>query len=328
MSLRTDFKDEIPAGGSRKYGLVDNSGNYLYRDVKIVRTNENTQDGDEFGAAEVNTIHEYLNSMYNGNLLINGDFQVWQRGTDFENVTEYIYTVDRWMLYGSIQNKMMIKKETKGASIIGTAVQKLELCLRGEIVTISAKIDGHVFKTTTNAINDTWKSYPVNEDGKNIIFAIQTTSSDITIFEMYLQNTNSQIPYHVEWIKMEYGEIDTPSVSRPYVEELLLCQSRYVKFVASFSTYPFWSNTRNDSLMLDLALPAKMGWIPTITVTNGSIIDMSTGTSYSYDKLNFAASRLENNHLFIIVKRNDGGSFSSSNWVTSGLDIQIDKEIY
>lgn len=173
----------------------------------------------------------------NPNLLINGEFQVWQRGTDFENVTEYIYTADMWMLYGSTQNKMMIKKETKGASIIGTVVQKLELCLRGEIVTISAKIDGHVFKTTTNAINDMWKSYPVNEDGKNMIFAIQTTSSNITIFEMYLQNTNSQIPYYVEWVKIEYGEIATPFVSKSYAEELMLCQRDFEKLKTISNCY-------------------------------------------------------------------------------------------
>lgn len=33
----------------------------------------------------------------NPNLLINGNFQVWQRGTSFESRTD-IYSVDRWIL--------------------------------------------------------------------------------------------------------------------------------------------------------------------------------------------------------------------------------------
>lgn len=238
MALKDNFKDQIPEGGKRLYQVIDGStGAIIHNNIRIARSNGNTQEGDKYGANEVNEERKVINQLSNPNLLINGDFKIWQHGIGFENVTEYIYTADRWMLYGSAQNKMMIKKETKGASIIGTVVQKLELCLRGEIVTISAKIDGHVFKTITNAINDTWKSYPVNEDGKNIVFAIQTTSANITIIEMYLQNTNSQIPYHVEWVKIECGEIATPFVPRPWAEELMLCQRYYeIQFVTTSFT--------------------------------------------------------------------------------------------
>lgn len=265
----------------------------------------------------------------NPNLLINGDFQVWQRGTDFENVTEYIYTADGWMLYGSAQNKMMIKKETKGASIIGTAVQKLEFCLRDEIVTISAKIDGHVFKTTTNAINDTWKSYPVNEDGKNIIFAIQTTSSDITIFEMYLQNTNSQIPYHVEWIKIEYRDIATPFVPRPCAEELMLCQrdSMYYEEITS-DVHTHYINKQNDAVVGEIHLPSCLRVKPTVSCSGITIRAINTSNSY---KGKIHASRLNGNILYITIKRSDDSVLPLSTdggyiLVLSGL--LIDAEIY
>lgn len=330
MALKDNFKDQIPEGGKRLYQVIDGStGAIIHNNIRIARSNGNTQEGDNYGANEVNEERKVINQLSNPNLLINGDFKIWQHGTGFENVTEYIYTADRWMLYGSAQNKMMIKKETKGASIIGTVVQKLELCLRGEIVTISAKIDGHVFKTIANAINDTWKSYPVNEDGKNIVFAIQTTSANITIIEMYLQNTNSQIPYHVEWVKIECGEIATPFVPRPWAEELMLCQrdSMYYEEITS-DVHTHYISKQNDAVVGEIYLPSCLRVKPTVSCSGITIRAINTSNSY---KGKIHASRLNGNILYITIKRSDDSVLPLSTdggyiLVLSGL--LIDAEIY
>lgn len=66
--LKENFKDEIPNGDKRLYGLVDGNGNYVYRDLQIVRTNSNKQNGDKFGAAEVNQITSTINDIVDGTI--------------------------------------------------------------------------------------------------------------------------------------------------------------------------------------------------------------------------------------------------------------------
>lgn len=279
--LKNTFKDEIPKDGKRKYGIVDSAGNYIYRDVQIVRTNTNTQDGDKYGAADVNEERTLLNQLGNSNLLINGDFQVWQRGTKFENIASDRYTADRWMLRGNAQEVMMLKKETNGASIIGTVMQKIESCLRGKIVTLSAKIDGHVFSVTTDVISDTWKSYPLNENGKNISFAIQTTSTNITIVEVYLHNIVSKVAYLVEWVKCDYGNNATNYTPRTYVEELALCQRYYQIY-----SYLMLRNLTNTLGVLYAGFPlrselrAKPTYRSTIETAQGSDISSDLADYY------------------------------------------------
>lgn len=65
--FKTDFKDEIPIGELRLYDMIDQNGAYIGKGVKLVRSNGNTQDGDKFGAKEVNAIHKFLNNLLNGN---------------------------------------------------------------------------------------------------------------------------------------------------------------------------------------------------------------------------------------------------------------------
>lgn len=59
--FRTDFKDEIPSGGQALYDIVAEDGTTIQTNVKIIRSNANEQDGDVFGAKEVNDIHTVLN---------------------------------------------------------------------------------------------------------------------------------------------------------------------------------------------------------------------------------------------------------------------------
>lgn len=59
--FKTDYKDEIPEGGTALYNLVDQEGGVVQENIKIERSNENEQEGDLFGAAQLNQICEALN---------------------------------------------------------------------------------------------------------------------------------------------------------------------------------------------------------------------------------------------------------------------------
>jgi hypothetical protein len=75
--------------------------------------------GDVFSASDINDTNGTLNlvgqtnNFYAGkNKIINGDFEVWQRGSTFTNATVNTYTADRWFFGGSGSNTGSISRQT------------------------------------------------------------------------------------------------------------------------------------------------------------------------------------------------------------------------
>lgn len=59
--FKTDYKDEIPKDGVALYNLVNSKETVIEKEVKIVRANTNEQEGDPFGAYQLNEIGKALN---------------------------------------------------------------------------------------------------------------------------------------------------------------------------------------------------------------------------------------------------------------------------
>jgi hypothetical protein len=255
----------------------------------------------------------------NPNLLINGDFQVWQRGTTFSIIGDeaFHYTADRWCVYAATSQTIKVDKVAGGIRVSGCAgiIQRFENLLETDVkYALSAAIDGDIKSLVITGGTYTENSY----------FKYSKSGSR----EQILIKANGVTTY--KYVKLEMGEIATLLIPRLYVGELYLCQPRYVIYRGdNFRASLFWSNAIRDSLMLELLLPSPMEWMPTISVTSGSAINMSdNGTSYSYDKLLFTIIKTQNNRLMIRVNRKDGGGFAVGEWTLNNLTIEIDKEIY
>lgn len=65
MALKTDFKDEILSSSQpyRTYNIVDNNGETLYSNVRISKAYTPQQEGDEFGAKQINETNKAINDM-------------------------------------------------------------------------------------------------------------------------------------------------------------------------------------------------------------------------------------------------------------------------
>lgn len=166
-------------------------------------------------------------AIYRPNILINGDFQVWQRGdsTILSNVSEtgYKYFADRWCRYFSstssasetyekVSNGM---KYTSTTQPNATITQLLETGLKsGNKYTLSASVNDIIHVMTFDGQVD---------KSEGILSYIKGVST-IPYDRIMLSISNNDI---LNWVKLEAGSIATPLIPRLYAEELALCQRYY-----------------------------------------------------------------------------------------------------
>ena len=153
-----------------------------------------------------------LDALDGANLLINGEFAVWQRGESFTIPrTGYgagKYTADRWRVWANADStggNITVTKADDGMHIeadgAGFATYRFEEAevkkLSGKTVTLSQSVDG--------VVSSAVRSFP-------------TTG---------ILNVALPVSGTINWIKLELGEEATPYVPKGYGEELLACMRYY-----------------------------------------------------------------------------------------------------
>lgn len=194
-----------------------------------------------------------IEQLSNPNLFINGDFQVWQRGTSFNCNINVTYTADRWVLSGD--TLPIAKKTEKGITIttsnIGTWTNfcyKVEddffNRLMGKKLTLT-------FKTSspTNDINLVWCNGRTDDDKEvyhvqDSHFSSETIDTFSVTFDVNQKTIKNEIGIQLKsdkvgrtvellWAKLEIGGKATPFVPRSYGEELASCQRYFQNYVIS-----------------------------------------------------------------------------------------------
>jgi len=263
----------------------------------------NTTDKTPIGA--INEVNLQLSDkanqiaqLSNPNLLINGDFQVWQRGTSFKPIAGgSIFSVDRWNsymeaannlnIYRNFNNKLVIQKIT---SAVASIYQKMERIFPLTTkLTLSAKIDG-VIKSISGNLSTT----PVWLDFGTVklnFIGDGSTHNEVSIIP---QDTTEHI---VDWVKLELGSIATPFVPRLYAEELALCMRYYE--VGTIET----SLGILATAMTGFKFKVSKRVIP--SVTTGNITDMvafinviATPSVDSYGVQEFNGTGFYNNRIY------------------------------
>lgn len=204
-------------------------------------------------------LKEDVEQLSNPNLLINGDFQVWQRGKSFSNLSYGQYTADRWNIAvpNSDMTNITVNKEGGGIKISNPNGQNTFLryfieesdssFLFGKTLTLSVKL-----KNDPNIKCITWKFIDNTKDNNkterfdiidiNIGYAIDKKS---LVVQLITINGYHDITY--EWAKLEIGDKATPFYPRSYGEELALCQRFYEKCVSKYEIRKISFNANNFS---------------------------------------------------------------------------------
>lgn len=347
-----------------KYNIEDTSGDYVYivgNGSDSARSNAHTLDWDgnaEFsgdviaygcGGTTPISLNELNSRPVNNNLLINSNFAnpVNQREiiSPVFNDSEYsgLYCIDRWEL--GVKSQLTIN-ENKSITLncvdgfnsgISQFINDTKILI-GKPVTLSAKINGKVYSSSTNALNTNntagqavYRKYDDNNVLQWLFYVQYYVDSDKSIenFKVCLTKTaDCTEPMEIEWAKLELGEVATPYVPRLYEEELQLCQRYYQPlFVRQSASFCAWG-----TYYTYITLPCKMRLSsPTISVTEARVMFATTDGNFT-DSEDINVSRTvgnaDKNECEVQFKLGDSlSTLNLSDLPTFGGIICLDAEI-
>ena len=249
------------------------------------------------------------------NHIINGNFNVWQRGTSFSAVG---YCADRWHLAsGGSANAIKhytspntILVSTTAASSFANLYQAIEkatvIGLRGKTLTLSLKLQTggtHTggfaitarYSNSTDTLTSqttTIQSLGISASSTNTRYSLTfTVPADAVGLRIDIENTSVQPSgalYQVQEVQLEEGSVATPFEQRPYGLELSLCQRYYQGKVGVLLPKPVNQTGINDATGDKNYYFFKqiMRVAPTVTISEyfsgygtGNIIQFSNGTT-------------------------------------------------
>ena len=183
------------------------------------------------------------------NLILNGGFDVWQRGTSFSGYN--FYTSDRWKCsVGAVPTTFTVDKEVQTDGTVAALVvnnstsicdyhQRIERganITSGKSITASFDIWGDAtdlilkIGTGTSANNVTTQtiSVPTTRTRQSVNVTVPTYTSSIdSMLRLSFSFNNKNCTVRIANVQLELGSVATDFEHRSYGEELALCQRYY-----------------------------------------------------------------------------------------------------
>jgi hypothetical protein len=224
-----------------------------------------------------------------GNAIINGGFDIWQRGTSFTNTSLQEYTADRWREYTSAMTveqstdvpnnnfsfSLQSTLATTGFNIIGQRIESSNARFLSDTVTVSfwgKSVSGTAplrfnarranakdnFATTTSLVDPIIETAPSSDWKQYSVTFTLTPEAKQNGIEIRFIRDNVSV-YRITGVQLEAGAVATPfKRNAPSIQaELAACQ-RYFQFYSSISGTSFdqWKMTNIPGGHLLRVLPS------------------------------------------------------------------------
>lgn len=221
-----------------------------------------------------------------GNLLVNGGFEIWQRGAG-GFTTDATYTADRWIT-ANLAGTVTITKETTttdtnsaaAVKIVTTGVspgtdllQKFEdyRQLRGKTIAFSVRVYQGVASAFRLLVEDsaasTYSSYSSATTGAwETLTVVHTVAAAATSFQVRIKQVAAAGTFYVDNAMLVIGPNACPYEPLHPQTELARCQ-RYYEFIggASVSIYQRGYHSAGGTMGLTVFYKVSKGGTPTIT---------------------------------------------------------------
>lgn len=268
----------------------------------------------------------------NSNDIINSDFQVWQRGLDFNPVISVHYTADRWLLYNSDTSRMYYADSLKKGYLNNRdnahIKQYIEVGILGYTYTMSFSYK------LINSLSDS----KITVTGALGTTAIVAENSDVSIkFGYDTERGVSYVDigfkkiteYQLNYVKRELGMLATPHAPRPYAEELMLCQRYYINYHSiSGQGLLTFDNQYDDSLYVFTYLGNTQRVKGTINYSEINILTTHTTNTYNGKIIRFF---INDDNIIFIIRKNDESIFNKGaeiGYYVNFIGLSLDAEIY
>lgn len=279
----------------------------------------------EHGGTGNSTIQEVNNAFEwsNPNLLINGDFQVWQRGDRFTGIGK-IFTADRWFIpfinndsgnkvekvkntseCPSMYAMRLTRQNTSGKIQIYQPIENYSM-YEGKKLTISFYVRAvgtprfigyRIGQNQNGGLTPTTSWQRVSKTVEAAHFTADTSCGGFLIYttDDGLFSANSGI--EITGLKVELGGVATPFTTRTYQEELALCQRYFYNPLYLAGGYPYLTElcTTTNGGAFRIQFPVPMRILPTLLGDFGNL----------YIKNNVGSTT-----AITAIKRGDGTNFT------------------
>ena len=239
---------------------------------------------------EYTELKEDVEQLSNPNLLINGDFQVWQRGTSFSCSEGIQYTADRWAMW-TMKSPTISKSPDGGYSLkwLGAGndnlIQMVELStsaisrdmtlsflLKAPIgVIVKVRVDNSTVLNGSDKTQEVGKDFSGTGEWTKFVLSIPSTivTGSVLGVRFLMGAAGDGQTVSLARVKLELGSKATPFYPRSYGEELQLCK-RYYEVSSEDVIIPGMKGTVSNSYEAEYKYNVEKRIVPTLTYGNGS----------------------------------------------------------
>jgi hypothetical protein len=244
--------------------------------------------GNKTSLDEINDAYN-AGALSNRNLIINGGFDVWQRGTSFSNFN-HAYSTDRWTLsaassatvnktsdtiYGNVCQITLGSTDTNFVQL----VENLDGFMANKDMTLSFWVKSSTITSShcvayngSGFTHDV--AYNVSGSWTKVVLNFNTGSTYTagTPFRLYLlRSSNTTGVIEFAQVQLEVGDTATPFERRSYGDELAKCQRYYYMLAEGLNqSLPTGSYYNTNLITTTVQFPVTMRTAPTLDSPSGS----------------------------------------------------------